>query len=525
MTHRIAGLRATLLAGAATLAIVPQALGADAKTTDAKIEALQQQVQQLNAELQDLKQQQVTEEQQKADQPDVQAAIVDLKRSTAAQYADIQAQAANSPKATIDNGRPTISSADGQFTASLRVLAQYDEAYFSQSARAALTNAPDLSSGSNFRRAQLGLQGKIFGDWSYFANFEFGSGGSSGNEGAGRIQQIYVEYDGFGPLAFRIGAYPPPAGLEDSTASSDTIFLERAASSDIIRNTAAGDARDATSVIYAGDDFFAALSLTGGKAADSNLYFDEQQALVGRVSDFVYSDSDSRIVLSGSSTWVFRGPDTTAGSGSARYINLQSLPEVTVDDNGTKLVGTGNLNAESVLEWGVEAGAQWQNLYSQAGYFGYDVNRRAAPVNQPDSYSFYGWYVEGTWVLTGESKSYNKQNAAFTPPKPAAPFSFDGSGWGAWELAARYSALDLNDDEGVLGSALPAGGIRGGQQRIWTLGVNWYPNSDIKFALDYQNIGISRIGTIPQIGTNAAIPNADVGQNINAVELRSQLSL
>ncbi len=70
-------------------------------------------------------------------------------------------------KVSIDNGRPTISSADGNFTASIRALAQLDWGYYSQSAAAtALPTAygPDLSSGANFRRVYLGIQGKLFGD-------------------------------------------------------------------------------------------------------------------------------------------------------------------------------------------------------------------------------------------------------------------------------------------------------------------------------------------------------------------------
>jgi phosphate-selective porin OprO/OprP len=135
---------------------------------------------------------------------------------------------------SLAGGRPTFTSPDGRFSVSLRLLGQYDMAYYSQDGSARiLPTGPDLSSGSNFRRAQIGFQGKLFGDWSYFFNTEFG--GSNGFESQGRVQTLYVQYDGLKPFAFRIGAYPPPAGLEDNTSSSDTIFLERAQPSDIMR--------------------------------------------------------------------------------------------------------------------------------------------------------------------------------------------------------------------------------------------------------------------------------------------------
>ena len=80
-----------------------------------------------------------------------------------------------------------------------------------------------MSSGGNFRRAQIGLQGKLFGDWSYYFNIDFGSGGSTGTESPGHIQQAYIEYDGLAPFAFRIGAHPPSTGLDNSYAATDQL--------------------------------------------------------------------------------------------------------------------------------------------------------------------------------------------------------------------------------------------------------------------------------------------------------------
>ncbi len=83
------------------------------------------------------------------------------------------------PTWSLTGGRPAVTSADGRFSAAIRVLGQFDTGAFMQGAHArqlAAANGPDLSSGSNFRRAQLGIQGTLFGDWSYYFNYEFGSG-------------------------------------------------------------------------------------------------------------------------------------------------------------------------------------------------------------------------------------------------------------------------------------------------------------------------------------------------------------
>jgi phosphate-selective porin OprO/OprP len=418
------------------------------------------------------------------------------------------------PNWSLSNGRPTISSADGRFSLAIRAIAQYDTAYYMQDKRAALLsapNGPDLSSGGNFRRTQLGIQGSLFGDWSYNFNYDFA--GAGGTETPGHIQSVYIQYDGLKPWGIRIGAFPPSAGLEDNTGSPDTIFLERNSPSDLARNIAGGDGRDAVSVFYAGDRLYGSLSYTGDKVQDSGV-FDEQQALLGRLSYLLYSGDDLKAVASANGTYVFKAADTSAGANAARAITLNDPPELTVDNTGTKLVSTGALNAESVSEWGLESAVQWNSLYAQAGYFGYGVDQRAALP----SFAFDGWYAQATFVLTGESRTYNASSAAFSNPKPRVPFSFSGGGWGAWEVAARYSDLDLNAHPGIIGSPLPPDGIRGGDQRIWTAGLNWYPNSVLKFELQYQNVDISRIGTFQ------GVANQDVGQTFNTIAFRSQIS-
>ncbi len=423
------------------------------------------------------------------------------------------------PLWSFANLRPQIQTPDGRFSFAVRGLGQFDVADYMQSGNAVhLPVGPDLSSGSNFRRAQLGLAGKLFNDWSYLFNYEFG--GSGGTEGAGRIQSLYVEYDGAAPLALRIGAYPAPGGLEDNTGSPDTIFLERAQASDVIRNAVAGDGRNAASAIYAGERVYASLSVTGAKVADPAV-FDEQQALLGRVSGLVYQSGETRVVLSATGAYAYRFPALAAGSGSARIFTISASPEITVDSTGTKLVSTGAIDTQSAFLWGVEGAAQWANLYAQAGYFGYDVSRRNSPLSDPN---FSGWYAQATWILTGESRGYNAQNAAFTQPKPRVAFSPSNGGWGAWELAARYSVLDLNYRQGHTGSAPPLGGIRGGEQKIWTFGVNWYLNSVIRFAFDYQHVDVDRIGNIAAFDGHAAVANTQVGQDVDILSLRSQIS-
>jgi len=534
----------------ATTALVPfsntaYAESADQAATNAKIQALEQQIQDLSAQVQD------------------------LKRSTSDQYADAQAQQTQAPKPKIDNGRLSISSADGKFTAAVRGLAQLDWGAYGQNASAATLPAaygPNLSSGTNFRRVYLGVQGKVFGDWSYNLNFDFG--GSGGTETPGHVQSVYLQYDGLAPFAIRAGAYPPPANLEDSTSAGDTIFLERNAPSDLQRNIAGGDGRDAVSLLYLGDQLFGAFSYTSAKVQDSAV-FGEQQAAVGRASYLFKLAEDANLVVGGNGLYVFQLPNSVArgsaigavtpGAGALNTITLSDPPELTIDSQGLKLVNTAAIPANHIWQWGVETAASWRNLYAQAGYYDFEVDRAptafkvfTSPIAshtqivQPLNDSFSGWYLQGTWVLTGESRTYNTATGAFSAPKPAEPFNIDGSGWGALELAARFSDLDLNDhisdaSNVVTAFAAPAtktysffNTVRGGDQKIWTAALNWYPNSVVKLELQYQFIDISRlqsgaspstvIVSAPTTGA-AVLPALSASQDIQTIAARVQLSL
>ena len=76
-------------------------------------------------------------------------------------------------------------------------------------------------------------------------------------------------------------------------------------------------------------------------------------------------------------------------------------------------------------------GAYWRITLTGVRYL--DV--KSAPDAVRCTYNtFNGWYVQGSWVLTGENKGYNSQTAAFTPPKPDKPFALDGSGGGAVKM-------------------------------------------------------------------------------------------
>lgn len=484
-------LMTVLLAGSATIAIAAAAHAADRAPSSgtsnqgadaAKIDQLEQDIQ------------------------DLQAQVQDLKRSTADQYSDVQNQQAKGVKVTINNGRPTITGDD--FSLSLRALVQYDTAYYGQGK---VPTGTDFSSGSNFRRARFGFEGTAFRDWSYQFIYDFGG---SGNE-ASTISSAYIQYNGLGPVHVKLGAFPPAESFEDSTSAADLLFLERSQPTDVARGIAGSDGRDAAQLFAYGDNYFASVAYTGSLVGAAAA-FDEQQAVVSRVAYRPIASDTVNLAFGGDFTYVVKFPDLTAGKNSAHSFSLSERPELNVDDNNLRLINTANIDAEHAFEWGAEVAGNFHSFYGQGGYFGFEVERRdlGNPTNLPDP-SFNGWYVQASWVITGEAKKYNPSTGSWTSPKPNNPLTFDKPGAGAWELTARYSDLDLNYHAGAAGTVLVPGGIRGGDQRIWTTGVNWYPNQVLRFVLDYQHTDVSKL--------NAS--NLNQGTRLDTVALRAQLSL
>jgi phosphate-selective porin OprO/OprP len=134
-------------------------------------------------------------------------------------------------------------------------------------------------------------------------------------------------------------------------------------------------------------------------------------------------------------------------------------------------------------------------------------------ANPTPGLSFNGGYVEASWVLTGEPRSYSASGAAFGSPHPKSPFSLKEGGIGAFELVGRYSTINLNDNVTRGRSAATTGGVYGGKQDVYAIGVNWYPNDQLRFMLDYDIIAVDKLNPA---GTT------QIGQRIQAVGFRAQ---
>lgn len=447
-----------------------------------------------------------------------------------------ETKAKSQPSLTFNNLRPTVQSADGRNTLSIRSRVQLDAAMYSQddagplaadfrrgsqgSGGREVNSARELSNGANFRRAQLGVEGKFLGDFNYRVFYEVGG---SGTEGPARLHEAWITYTGLAPFTVQAGAFAPNADLDDATSSDETLFIERASPAELTRSLAGSDGRYGIGLKANDKRWYMSAYFTGGTLGDAEVA-DEQTGVVARAAGLPYSDDDVDLHVGASLNWVLEPADQGSLASGARYpVRLRDRPELRVDS--TRLIDTGTIDAQSAHAGGLEAAGRVGSVFFQGEYFSYGIERRASSASDPE---FSGWYAEASWVLTGEAHRYNSGSAAFSAPKPGAPLGVDG-GFGAIELAARYSHVDLNYHEGLAGTAATADAVRGGEQDIWTLGVNWYMTPNLRTTLNYFIVDVDRlnpagVGNLTPFGASPATPpnGAQIGQDLNAVALRLQ---
>ncbi|HLI20398.1 MAG TPA: porin [Stellaceae bacterium] len=520
-------LRKYLLGSAAVIGALASVAPARAQSSaqlNAQIQALQDQVRALNQQLQSLQTQVV---QTQRNQAVTSATVADMKATPAP-------AGSSGIVVSMPNNRPTIATADGQNSISLTGRIHWDVGdYANYAPRTHNLSSPtptDLNSGENLRRARLGVVGKIAGDWNYGLIYDFGGSTDSGPSSSGitanqsgGLETAELSYNGFRPLTIEGGAEDVPYTLDEATSSNDIMFIERSSSQVIAANLAAGDFRENFGGHWNTDRLWLGAYFTGPTTGSTHAItsgFAEQVGAVERATYQLLQSDQYSLHIGGDAEELLK-PETVGG---ARVVTTFSdRPELRIDP--TSFINTGTLGSAtnpvtgaSVL--GGELAGGFGSLFGQAEYFHYKVDRSGL-----SSAAFNGGYVEASYTLTGEHRKYNPATGAYGGIIPDRPFDIhhvmDGA-WGALELGARYSAIDLNSNytSGQTTTASTAA-VAGGKQQVITLGANWYINNNIRFMLDYLHGNISKplaatAGTIP-LGTN-------VGATFDAIALRTQVA-
>lgn len=383
------------------------------------------------------------------------------KQAAAPVKADAK-HAAGEPGKVETKGKLEWSSADGDFTWRLGGRLHLDGTFYNNE------GGSDEKSGVDARRARIELQGTLYKNWMWKLDYEFGQT-EQVKQG---FRDAYIRYlmkdmiPGF-PTFITVGQFKEYFGLEHANSSNHMPFVERAQVSRVFHDFAeASDGRRiGVGVQTAGNDLWTAAFGVFGKnvSGDSGDGHSDPIAVEGRATLSPIHTSDTAVHLGFAGNWI--------SLDDPKQARFSQRPEARI--GATRFVDTGVIaGAEDVNRWGMEAGGIYGPLWVQGEYLIADVHRKGA-----DTASFDGWHTDIGWVLTGESRGYDWHNGVFLNPKPHANFSLGGDGWGALELAARYSVLDLNSHN-----------IRGGRETNVTAGLHWFVNPTFAFKFDWTKV-------------------------------------
>jgi len=133
------------------------------------------------------------------------------------------------------------------------------------------------------------------------------------------------------------------------------------------------------------------------------------------------------------------------------------------------VVDTGEMPADGALVAGAEAA--WVN-----GPFSVQGEYLHSRVRELDGQvpGFNGLYASASWFLTGESRPYNQTEGIFERVIPKRNFNWGKGGWGACEVAVRYSLVNLDSAD-----------VHGGRLSMLMAGVNWHLHPHVKWRFNY----------------------------------------
>lgn len=357
---------------------------------------------------------------------------------------------------------------------------QADSGWFNQDANS-LATVGNIQDGADFRRARMSANGAVTENFNYFFQMDFAfPGRPTFTDVWGELTKVPV----LGNVRF--GQWKQPFSLEVVSSFRYTTFPERSVLFQAFtpfRHIAIGMydwAQNermtwAASVYRPGQDQF------GDQIADSGGY-----AGVGRITGLPWYDEEC-----GGSRYLHLGGAYNYVAPAGRTTRFRTIPEYFIGETaGVTPTGTsgiavpGNING---VPFFVDTKSFAVNHYHLYGTELLWVEKQfslqtefqfmqATRTNGVTAY-FPGMYVTGGYFLTGEHRPYLKKAGAIDRIKVLRNLgSHDdcGCGWGAVELAARYSYIDLNSQD-----------IQGGRMNDVTLGLNWYLNSYVKVQLNY----------------------------------------
>ena len=379
--------------------------------------------------------------------PETQARIEQLETQVKALQESIDALKAQVTAPTVEwKGAPKLADKEEGWSFKPRGRLMYDFGHVSSPEG---FEDQGLGFGNELRRARLGVEGSMPGDFGYKLEVDAATGEIE-------FADAYLSYEP-GPLEFILGHHNNFQSLEEITSSLHTSFIERAAFTDAF----GFERRVGASVQYGKGPLLLQGGVFTDNIADLNEGDENNSYGFDTRAVFMPKMGDSQLHFAGSFHWR----DLNDAADSVRY---RQRPAIHATD--VRFIDTGEiLGAEKETGYGLEAAGIFGPFHVASEAYWQKVGREGGLADP----TFFGAYVEAGYFLTGEKRGYKA--GKFDRVKVNKPFG--EGGLGAFSVNARWDYLDLNDE-----------GIVGGTQNAYQASLNWKPSDYVLFGLNYAHI-------------------------------------
>lgn len=347
-------------------------------------------------------------------------------------------------------------------------------------------NPTDPENAIGFRRLRIGVSGDIKDNMIYKFEYDFADPADPA------FKDVYIGFEDLPVFqTLLIGNQKRPLGMDTLNSSRYNTFLERPLVVEAFNEDARrlgicayGVSEDETWNWRYGIFNLENVSNDGSYVGDAG-----QMSVNGRLAGTPWYDetSDGRGYLHLGIADMWAQPDGDSTGTNSNGARFRTRPEAR----------TGSVRW---LDTGGIAGADWFNTLGleamlNVGSFSLVSEYQVTKVGrgaQGSDLTFDGAYVQAAYFLTGEYQPIDRKSGTIERIKPLENFFLvntcdgeTGGGWGAWQVAARYSYLNLSDAN-----------IRGGDERNWTLAMVWWWNSHSRMQFNYIHAEIDDRGPI-----------------------------
>jgi phosphate-selective porin OprO/OprP len=340
---------------------------------------------------------------------------------------------------------------------------QNDYAFFSEDDDFEEAYDRQFEAGTQFRRARLMMEGTIYRNIDFKAEFDFAGGASN-------FRNVWMAFKGL-PLGttLTVGSMKQPFGLEELTPDLSVSFMERSAPS--IAFAPAYDTGFQLSNTFCEERGVWQVGVfreANGFGDDMNNGESGEWNGAARVAGRPWINQEGDRFLHVGGAVVTREPanDTLAFS---------ATPEMNLA--GT-VVNTGAIPSRKA--WLFEGEAAFQTgPFTVIGEY-YQANVTSSGGSDP---SFHGMSFEGSFFVTDDKRGYDAGKATFGRVVPKKNWG-DGNGFGAVQLVGRVDWIDLTDEA-----------VEGGEMRVASLGANWYANPNTKVMVAVVHPDVDDVGS------------------------------